>query len=127
MITQEYIDTTPAVQSLIAKLAQIPGVVSASAGIVTDPLILEKAHPESIMFYVNVPRYTGPVFAGSTVNLLDVSPQDYQKLGFSMPPSAYLFETEGHPAIVHAMTAYIRDYTMTGVVRTSTGASVPIA
>ena len=127
MVTKEYIDGTPSIQTLIAKLAKIPGVIGAWADVMTDPVLIEKAHPESIMLYVKVPPFRKtPTFSGVFVNIDPTVIVENQILGFAMPPEAYSNVEGGHTGIINAMTSYVNSYFATGNARVSTGEEVPV-
>lgn len=127
MITKEYIDGTPSIQTLLVKLVKIPGVVKAWADVVTDPILIEKAHSESIMLNVHVHSFkTTSPFTGSHVNLDPTATVKYQILGFAMPPEAYNSVEAGHNGIVNAMTGYVNNYFATGITKNAIGENVPV-
>lgn len=113
MVTQEYINGTPEIKTILSRLKAIPGVLEVFAFPVTDENILKSAHSESIMFVTHVARRL-PDTNGIYIEVNPVV--DMQKIGFAMPPSVYLDTKDGHDGIVNVMSAKISKYMLTGVV-----------
>lgn len=110
MITQEYIDGTPEITSLLVKLREIVGVKNALAKPIDNPKIGELAHAESVMFIVEIPKNT----LKDTLYIELFNGNEIQQIGFAMPPEIYLNITEGHNRIVEVMQNKVNRYLATG-------------